>query len=48
MNHNPYEHAVVIGSSIAGLITSAILTRHFERVTVIERDRLPETSRQVP
>jgi len=42
MNHNPYEHAVVIGSSIAGLITTAILTRHFDRVTVIERDRLPD------
>ena len=42
MNTNHYEHAIVIGGSIAGLITSAILTRHFDRVTVIERDRMPD------
>lgn len=35
-------HALVIGGSIAGLLASRILTNHFERVTIIERDRLPQ------
>ncbi len=34
-----YNHAIVIGGSIAGLTTARVLTDHFERVTVIERDR---------
>jgi 2-polyprenyl-6-methoxyphenol hydroxylase-like FAD-dependent oxidoreductase len=42
MNKNAYEHAVVIGGSIAGLVSAAVLSRHFERVTILERDRLPE------
>ncbi|MEO0688464.1 MAG: 2-polyprenyl-6-methoxyphenol hydroxylase-like oxidoreductase, partial [Cyanobacteria bacterium J06649_11] len=44
-------HAVVIGASISGLLASRILVEHFERVTIIERDRLPqqpETRRGVP
>ena len=36
-----YEHAVVIGGSIAGLIAARVLSEHFERVTVIERDPVP-------
>lgn len=36
-----HKHAVVIGGSIAGLITARVLTDSFERVTVIERDQLP-------
>src|SRR5262245_7737464 len=32
------KHAIVIGSSIAGLSAARVLTNHFERVTVIERD----------
>jgi 2-polyprenyl-6-methoxyphenol hydroxylase-like FAD-dependent oxidoreductase len=35
-------HAVVIGGSIAGLLTARKLHDHFERVTVIERDALPQ------
>lgn len=35
------SHAVVIGGSIAGLMTARILTDYFEKVTVIERDRFP-------
>lgn len=35
-------HAVVIGGSIAGLLTARKLHDHFERVTVIERDVLPQ------
>lgn len=37
-----FNHAVVIGSSIAGLTVARVLTDHFKRVTIIERDRLPE------
>lgn len=35
-------HAVVIGSSLAGLTAAAALARTMDRVTVIERDRLPD------
>ena len=38
----PHRHAIVIGSSIAGLTTARVLADHFERVTIIERDRLPD------
>ncbi|MGW7440220.1 FAD-dependent oxidoreductase [Streptomyces sp. NPDC054849] len=37
-------HAVVVGGGIAGLCTAAVLTGHFPRVTVVERDRLSELS----
>ena len=36
------QHAVVIGASMAGLLASRVLSEHFEQVTVIERDRLPQ------
>ncbi len=36
------RNAVVIGASMAGLLASRILSEHFERVTVIERDQLPQ------
>ena len=35
-------HAVVIGGSMAGLLATRVLARHFAKVTLIERDRLPE------
>lgn len=34
------QHAVVIGASMAGLLAARVLSEHFERVTLIERDRL--------
>jgi 2-polyprenyl-6-methoxyphenol hydroxylase-like FAD-dependent oxidoreductase len=34
-------HAIVIGGSMAGLLTARVLADLFARVTVIERDRLP-------
>jgi glycine/D-amino acid oxidase-like deaminating enzyme len=36
------NHAVVIGGSIAGLLAARVLADHFEHITLIERDRLPE------
>ncbi len=45
MNQTPSageRHAVVIGASIAGLCAARVLTDHFPRVTVIERDQLPQ------
>jgi glycine/D-amino acid oxidase-like deaminating enzyme len=42
-------HAVVIGSSMAGLVAARTLADHFARVTIIERDRISSitTSRKV-
>lgn len=37
-------HAIVIGGSIAGLWTARILTNHFDRVTVVERDHFPDAA----
>lgn len=39
------EHAIVIGGSLAGLCAASALARHFRRVTVLERDALPEDAR---
>ena len=36
--------AVVIGGSIAGMVSARILADYFEQVTVIERDPLPDNS----
>ncbi len=38
-NQMPYQHAIVIGGSIAGLTTARVLSEHFAQVTIIERDR---------
>ncbi|RSS44600.1 NAD(P)/FAD-dependent oxidoreductase [Streptomyces sp. WAC08241] len=35
------RHAVVIGGSLAGLLAARVLAEHAEKVTVVERDRLP-------
>lgn len=35
----PQKHAVVIGGSLAGLLTARVLSDRFEQVTLIERDR---------
>ncbi len=39
-----YHHAVVIGAGMAGLLAGRILSDHFDSVTIVERDRLPEES----
>ncbi|MER6996735.1 FAD-dependent monooxygenase [Streptomyces sp. NPDC000410] len=36
------RHAVVIGGSLAGLLTAHVLAEHADKVTVIERDRFPD------
>lgn len=46
-----YGHAVVIGSGIAGLTAAQVLTRYFDRVSVVDRDQLnarPEFRRGAP
>ncbi|MCY1062609.1 NAD(P)-binding protein [Nannocystis sp. SCPEA4] len=35
------RRALVIGGGIAGLLAARVLTRHYERVTVLDRDLLP-------
>lgn len=42
------NHAVVIGGSMAGLLAARVLTNHFSRVTVVERDRFPEHPQSRP
>ncbi|MHA6760931.1 FAD-dependent oxidoreductase [Streptacidiphilus sp. PAMC 29251] len=39
------EHAVVLGASISGLLAARVLSEAFDRVTVIERDQLPDGQR---
>jgi 2-polyprenyl-6-methoxyphenol hydroxylase-like FAD-dependent oxidoreductase len=35
-------HAIVIGASMGGLLAARAVAEHYDRVTVIERDELPE------
>ena len=37
-----HHHAVVIGAGMAGLLVGRILSDHFDSVTIVERDRLPQ------
>ncbi|MFK4225784.1 FAD-dependent oxidoreductase [Streptomyces sp. NPDC019890] len=36
------RHAVVIGGSLAGMLTAHVLAEHADKVTIVERDRFPE------
>ncbi len=38
----PRDHAIVMGASMAGLTTARALSNHFERVTIVDRDVLPD------
>ncbi len=38
------KRAIVIGGSLAGLLTARVLTNYFENVTIIERDQFPESN----
>lgn len=45
------EHAVVVGGSIAGLLTARVLSDHFKRVTIYEADSISDQAiprRRVP
>jgi len=42
------RHAVVVGGSIGGMLAARVLADHFERVTIIERDQLPEGGENRP
>lgn len=42
------RHAVVVGGSIAGLLAARVLTDHFEKVTIVERDILPPGNEDRP
>ncbi|WP_454789597.1 FAD-dependent oxidoreductase [Mycolicibacterium lutetiense] len=42
MQDFPSSHAVVIGGSIAGLCAARVLSDYFDRVTLYERDELPD------
>ena len=45
--HDPGTgHAVVIGASMAGLLAARVLAGHVDRVTIVERDRLPDGAEQ--
>jgi 2-polyprenyl-6-methoxyphenol hydroxylase-like FAD-dependent oxidoreductase len=49
--HQTQGRAVVVGASMAGLLAARVLSDHFEKVTVVERDTLPdvgEDRRAVP
>jgi len=37
-----FDHAVVMGGSLAGLLAARVLTDRFARVTLVERDALPD------
>ena len=37
------RHAVVVGGSMAGMLAARVLADHFDFVTLLERDRFPET-----
>ncbi len=40
----PFGSAIVIGGSIAGLLTARVLSDYFNAVTIIERDELQPES----
>lgn len=45
------SHAIVVGASLTGLLATAAVARHFDRVTLVERDALPtgpDTRKGVP
>lgn len=45
---NNGSHALVIGSGIAGLLAARVLLNHFQHVTIVERDSLPEQPQPRP
>jgi 2-polyprenyl-6-methoxyphenol hydroxylase-like FAD-dependent oxidoreductase len=51
MNYPSNQHVIVIGGSLAGLLAARVLSDHFERVTILERDPVhdrPESRKGQP
>ena len=49
--HTAGNHAIVLGGSMAGLLTARVLSEHFDRVTLLERDPVhpgPESRKGQP
>jgi glycine/D-amino acid oxidase-like deaminating enzyme len=45
------KDAIVIGGSMSGLLTARVLSKHFDRVTILERDPIhnkPESRKGQP
>lgn len=42
VNDASARHAVVLGASIAGLLAARVLADHYDRVTILDRDVLPD------
>lgn len=38
------QHAIVIGGSMAGMLAARVLSDHYEHVTIIDRDQMPEAA----
>lgn len=36
------SHAIIMGGSLAGLLAARVLAKHFDRVSIVERDFFPE------
>lgn len=47
-SEGPGRHAVVVGGSIGGMLAARVLSEHYDRITLIERDHLPEGSGNRP
>ncbi|WP_327417217.1 hypothetical protein [Streptomyces sp. NBC_01233] len=42
-NHpEAHDHAVVLGAGVAGLLAARVFAERFGRVTLVERDELPQ------
>ena len=51
MGTGRYEHAVVVGGSMAGLLAARVLSERFESVSVLEKDEIndePEVRKGQP
>lgn len=42
LTRDTHSHAIIIGGSLSGLLAARVLTEHFSRVTVVERDTFPD------
>ena len=42
------SHAIIMGGSLAGLLAARVLAKHFDRVSIVERDFFPETAAPRP